>query len=123
GNGDLETRADALRMQQATGCQGWMIGRAALGAPWIFAQLMGVLPEGLPPLPFRAAVAWRHVQLTQKFSPLSEYAAALELRGQLTRCRLDVRDQLVNLTSYAEACEILAPLALGLSWEQHLARA
>jgi len=40
GNGDVNTPADALRMAAETGCQGVMIGRAALTNPWIFRQVM-----------------------------------------------------------------------------------
>jgi tRNA-dihydrouridine synthase B len=36
GNGDVRSRADALAMVAATGCAAVMIGRGALGAPWVF---------------------------------------------------------------------------------------
>src|SRR3989454_4121276 len=36
GNGDVRSRADAAAMVAATGCAAIMIGRGALGAPWIF---------------------------------------------------------------------------------------
>ena len=36
GNGDVASVADAHAMRAATGCHAVMIGRAALGAPWIF---------------------------------------------------------------------------------------
>ncbi|MEM7495621.1 MAG: tRNA dihydrouridine synthase DusB, partial [Myxococcota bacterium] len=39
GNGDVATVADAHAMQARTGCDGVMIGRGALGNPWIFQQL------------------------------------------------------------------------------------
>ena len=39
GNGDVKTPADARRMMDETGCAAVMIGRAALGNPWIFQQL------------------------------------------------------------------------------------
>ena len=44
GNGDVKTPADAVRMRETTGCDLVMIGRGALGNPWIFRQL-----EGGPP--------------------------------------------------------------------------
>ena len=41
GNGDVKTPEDARRMQETTGCDMVMIGRGALGNPWIFRQLLG----------------------------------------------------------------------------------
>jgi tRNA-dihydrouridine synthase B len=41
GNGDVKTPADAKRMLETTGCDFVMIGRGALGNPWIFRQLLG----------------------------------------------------------------------------------
>ncbi len=38
GNGDIETYSEGLLRMQETGCDGVMIGRAALGNPWVFAR-------------------------------------------------------------------------------------
>ena len=38
GNGDVKTVADITRIKAETGCDGVMIGRAAVGNPWIFAR-------------------------------------------------------------------------------------
>jgi nifR3 family TIM-barrel protein len=39
GNGDVRLPADIERMKSHTGCQAVMIGRAAVGNPWIFSRL------------------------------------------------------------------------------------
>jgi tRNA-dihydrouridine synthase B len=39
GNGDVQVKADIQRMKDHTGCDAVMIGRAAIGNPWIFSYL------------------------------------------------------------------------------------
>ena len=41
GNGDVCNREDYQRMKSETGCDAVMIGRASLGRPWIFAEIIG----------------------------------------------------------------------------------
>ena len=43
GSGDVTGPASAQRMLEQTGCAGVMIGRAALGRPWIFSRIKGAL--------------------------------------------------------------------------------
>lgn len=38
GNGDVKTVADIARIKAHTGCDGVMIGRGAIGNPWIFSR-------------------------------------------------------------------------------------
>jgi tRNA-dihydrouridine synthase B len=59
GNGDVGSREDAQRMQRETGCDAVMIGRAALGNPWIFREALG--GPG-PSAAERRAVVERHFE-------------------------------------------------------------
>jgi tRNA-dihydrouridine synthase B len=79
GNGDIETAEDARRMLEETGCDAVMVGRAAMGNPWLFADIKHFLDTGahLPPptLVERVDAALAHV---------GEARAMREMRGQLT---------------------------------------
>lgn len=46
GNGDVTTPQDAKRMLEQTGCDGVMIGRAALGNPWMIYRTVKYLETG-----------------------------------------------------------------------------
>lgn len=64
GNGDVVNAADARRMIEQTGCDGVMIGRGALGNPWLIPRTQHYLRYGtLPPEPpneERFSVAMQH---------------------------------------------------------------
>ena len=64
GNGDIHSPEDALRMLE-TGCDGVMIGRAAMHDPWIFRRIRHFLDHGeYPPEPDlneRIDVCLRHL--------------------------------------------------------------
>ena len=58
GNGDIKSYEDGIKMMQETGCDGVMIGRAALGEPWIFQP-----DQSQPTLDTRMAALKRHLEL------------------------------------------------------------
>ncbi len=63
GNGDVRRVADIDRLKQHTGCDGVMIGRAAIGNPWIFERKdleQVTLAE-------KAALIYRHLALMLDF--------------------------------------------------------
>jgi len=71
GNGDVRSHDDARAMIRATGCAAVMIGRGALGAPWIFAGLTVSREE-------KARIIRRHCALIE---------ASLELRTALVQLK------------------------------------
>lgn len=65
GNGDVHSMAEARRMVAETGCQSVMIGRGALGSPWIFDEGFDALSsEGQRA--YKDRVIRRHMALIQE---------------------------------------------------------
>ena len=82
GNGDVTDGESARRMMKQTGCDGVLVGRAARGNPWIFAEITAAL-EGrkAPERPDRRALygmILRHSQLLTEYK--GEYTAVREMR-------------------------------------------
>lgn len=82
GNGDVRSAEDAARMLAETGCNAVMIGRAALGNPWIFREIAAYLATGekmAPPSPAeRVAMAMRHLDMMIEL--FGERSAVLQMR-------------------------------------------
>jgi tRNA-dihydrouridine synthase B len=74
GNGDVRSADDARAMAAATGCAAVMIGRGALGRPWVFAGREASRDE-------RAAVIRRHAALIEAHLP--ERLALVQLKKHL----------------------------------------
>ena len=84
GNGDVFRPSMALDMRKQTGCDGVMIGRGAVGNPWIFSQVLQ-LEQGRaltqPTLEERKTLIMDHfAALSQR---MGEYRAARAMRGLL----------------------------------------
>lgn len=82
GNGDIWSPRDAARMLQETECDGIMIGRAAMGNPWLFREIIHYLNTGeeLPPptTAERIHTAIRHMELMVESK--GERVAVCEMR-------------------------------------------
>lgn len=67
GNGDCIDLPSVMKMYEYTKCDLVMIGRGALGSPWIFRQVDRYLTDGTvlpdPSLPERMQVMLRHIKL------------------------------------------------------------
>lgn len=103
GNGDVRCGADAVAIAKRTGCDAVMIGRAAQGNPWVFAQakaaLRGEKEPAAPTVEQRVAMAHRHAEiLSQRIGNNLVYMrkhvmwylhgipGAAHARGELNRC-------------------------------------
>lgn len=86
GNGDILTAADAVRMREETGCDGYMIARGAQGNPWIFAQILHEWETGepleKPALQEMADMMLRHARMQIEFK--GEYVGIREMRKHAT---------------------------------------
>lgn len=70
GNGDVFGPAEAVRMMAETGCDGVMIGRAALLRPWIFRDCCWFLESGvIPEPPDPVQVVRRYARLIEAHLP------------------------------------------------------
>jgi tRNA-dihydrouridine synthase B len=79
GNGDIITYQDALQMKRKTGCDGIMIGRAAIGAPYIFSQILSAYKNEAVQIP----------NLKQRFDILRRYLnASVDYIGESHACRM-----------------------------------
>jgi tRNA-dihydrouridine synthase B len=74
GNGDVTSRKEGFRMMEETGCDLVMIGRGALGNPWIF----DASHEGAPSSEELREVMLRHLSDTAELK--GEHIAVLEMR-------------------------------------------
>jgi nifR3 family TIM-barrel protein len=81
-NGDIATPTDVFEMLAETGAAGVMIGRGAMGNPWIFEQALSLARGGGARGPTRAdrlATIEKHIDLMQRFSTDTE-ALAINLK-------------------------------------------
>lgn len=61
GNGNIRNAHDVIHIREHTKCAGLMIGRAALGYPWIFRDIKHYLKHGTVPAPPTIARRWETI--------------------------------------------------------------
>ncbi len=115
GNGDASTPEAIARMFEATGVDAVMVGRGAIGNPWIFRDAKAYLESGtVPPRPRwqeRVAVVCEHLRL--KCNWLGERKGVLEMRRMYGgyfkgfRCASQLRMRLARATTQGEVMDLL----------------
>lgn len=118
GNGDIWTAEDALKMLEFTGCDAVMIGRGAMGNPFIFREAVKLIEEGVRIPPPTAAekiqVAKKHLELACYFK--GETVAVREMRKHLAwyikgmRGAAKIREEINRITAKEEMLKLLDSL-------------
>lgn len=114
GNGDINTWQDAIRMTQETGCDAVMIGRAAIGNPFLLTQTALALKGETPPennTDRQLGIIRKYLRNAVEY--LGEKHAMYTMRSRLGwfvkglpyNCRF--RDSIKQLTTESEALELI----------------
>ncbi|TAE47933.1 MAG: tRNA dihydrouridine synthase DusB [Cytophagales bacterium] len=119
GNGDIDSPEKALEYKNKYGVDGIMIGRAAIGYPWIFNEIKHFMATGkhLPPptLQQRVDVCKKHLQRSIEWK--GEHRGLVEMRRHYTNYFRGFdnfkpfRTRLVMEESYANILETLEEVA------------
>lgn len=115
GNGDIDSPEKALEYKNRYGVDGIMIGRAAIGYPWIFNEIKHFFKTGqrlpLPTLANRVEVCKTHVQKSVEWK--GEKLGLLEMRNHYANYFKGIpnfketRTKLVTLNKFEEILEVL----------------
>ena len=84
GNGDINSAADALAMLRETGCDAVMVGRGALGNPWLFDEIKAALAGESAPAPptLQKRMATLRAQIYDMCERKGEWTAMPQARSQ-----------------------------------------
>jgi tRNA-dihydrouridine synthase B len=115
GNGDIESPEKALQYRDRYGVDGIMIGRAAIGYPWIFNEIKHFLRTGehLPPPTIEQRCTAIRDHLTRSLEWKGPIVGILEMRRHYTNYLKgfphikDFRNQLVQLKTVEEIETVL----------------
>ncbi len=114
GNGDIFTAEDALKRLCQTHVDGIMIGRGALGNPWIFREIRNALSgleTGSPTLAERHCTILRHYAMMRESRP--EHIAIREMRKHIgwylhgMRGSAKIRNEINRCTQAEEVFNLL----------------
>lgn len=114
GNGDITDGFSAAKMLEETNCDLVMVGRGALGRPWVFSQINAYLEHGRilpePPVTERMRVMVNHIKTICEYK--GEYVGLREARKHAAwytkglHGAAEYRRELGNLSSIEQLEEI-----------------
>ena len=120
GNGDIRTFEDAKNMFSETGCDFLMIGRGALGNPWLFSELLaGWKGEDIPNRPtvseIKEAIILQYESMEKQ---KGEYIAVREMRKFVPRYlkglkgNAAIRGMVNNIETGKELCNLISEMLI-----------
>lgn len=117
GNGDITTPEQVVEAFDRYGVDGVMVGRASIGAPWIFHDMKQMLLTGGrgEELPIAEKFKILRRQITESIDRIDEYRGILHIRRHLAASPLfkgipffrDTRIAMLRADNFAELDEIL----------------
>jgi len=114
GNGDIKSCYDAKKMLDETGCAAVMIGRGALGNPWLIKECIEYLENGKEPeeVSINEKIKMMKYNVEELVKDKNEVVGVLEMRTQLMHylkglpntkdlklaiCKSNSKDELIEL--------------------------
>lgn len=119
GNGDITTPQRLVEVFDRYGVDGVMVGRAAIGAPWIFREMTSLLREGeIAKIPVADKFRLLRRQIRESIDRIDEYRGILHIRRHLAASPLfksipnfrPTRIAMLQASTYAELDEILSKI-------------
>lgn len=117
GNGDITAPEQALEAFDRYGVDGIMVGRASIGAPWVFRGMKSLVATGqqLPPLSVGEMMGLLRRQIRESIARIDEYRGILHIRRHLAASPLfkgiphfrDTRIAMLRASTYEELSAIL----------------
>lgn len=116
GNGDITTPEIAAEAFSKYGVDGVMVGRASIGAPWIFREIKSYLTTGQTETPTAAEkFALLRRQIRESIYRIDEYRGILHIRRHLATSPLfkgiphfrDTRIEMLRADTYSELDNVL----------------
>ena len=84
GNGDITTPERLVKAFERSGVDGIMVGRASIGAPWIFKEMTEYLRTGVKPVvPVSEKFALLRRQIRESVERIDQYRGILHIRRHL----------------------------------------
>jgi tRNA-dihydrouridine synthase len=126
GNGDVVTVDDYFAMREETGCDAVMIGRGALGNPWLFQKIKQRLagePTTEPTIADRLRMFTRHIDLIAAHTPqkrlVHELRKAVAWYTKGLRDSSHVRERAFNVIDPMQVREIAIAYFSSLDQEKN----